>query len=303
MRNHHEKAGLECVRRPVKRRRRREAFTLVELLVVIAIISFLAALILPALPKAMEGARSVRCRSNLKQLQFCWEMYADDYGGVLCPNDWIDNEAGSNSQQLTQFSWCAGNARMDTTTANIQAGLLFSYNTSTAIYHCPSDMSTIEDASGNPLPPARTRSYNMSQSVNGLGLLPNPYIGGWPVDVFQPCFMKFGGITNPPPSQLFVFIDENEWTLSDDQFGYPMPNYMPGYWWDMPSNRHNQGANLSFADGHSERWHWAVPMIYDSGYIDGQPNAQQVPPEQMPDYTRIGNAMRIIPVDWSGTPH
>jgi prepilin-type processing-associated H-X9-DG protein len=274
------------------------------LLVVIAMIAILAALILPGLPKVLEEARCIQCRNNLKQLQVCWQMYGDDYGGVLCPNDWIDNEAGSNSQQLTEYSWCLGNARMDTTTANIQVGLLYPYNAATGIYHCPSDMSTIEDANGSPIFQARTRSYNMSQSVNGLGLMPNPYDnGGWPVDVVQPCFMKFSGITNPPPSRLFVFLDENEETLSDDQFGYPMPNYAPGCWWDMPSNRHDQGANFSFADGHSERWHWVVPMIYSSGYVDGQPNAQWVSPAQMPDYTRVGNAMRIIPVDWSGTPH
>jgi prepilin-type processing-associated H-X9-DG protein len=144
----------------------------------------------------------------------------------------------------------------------------------------------------------------MSQSVNGLGLMPEPNDPeGWAVDVIQPCFMKFSQITNPQPSQLFVFIDENEQTLSDDQFGYPMPNYMPGYWWDMPSNRHNQGANLSFADGHCERWHWVVPMIYDSGYTDDGPNVQPVPPQQMPDYNRVGHAMRIIPVDFTGTAH
>ena len=51
--------------------------------------------------------------------------------------------------------------------SGIQTGFLFPYDTSTGIYHCPSDMSTIVDANGNPLPQARVRSYNMSQSVNG----------------------------------------------------------------------------------------------------------------------------------------
>ena len=64
-------------------------------------------------------------------------------------------------------------------------------------------------------------------------------------------------ITKPSPARLFVFLDENEGTLSDDQFGYPMPNDIGRYWWDMPSNRHNQGADFSFADGHVEHWHWS----------------------------------------------
>jgi prepilin-type processing-associated H-X9-DG protein len=157
-------------------------------------------------------------------------------------------------------------------------------------------MSTIVDANGNPLPQARTRSYNMSQSVDGLGLSLDPGTGA-PVDVYQPCFMKFSQITNPQPSRLFVFIDENEDTLADDQFGYPMPNYDYGEWWDMPSNRHDQGANLSFADGHVEHWNWLVPMVYSSGYSDNGPNPQPVPAAQMPDYIRVGNDMRMKLID------
>jgi prepilin-type processing-associated H-X9-DG protein len=197
---------------------------------------------------------------------------------------------------MTKTSWCEGDARTDTNTANIRAGLLFPYNTSAAIYHCPADMSTIQDAYGNPLPQARTRSYNMSQSVNGYPLLIDNAGGGYYVDAFQPCFAKLSSVTNPTPSRLFVFIDENENTLEDDQFGFPMANYGYGWWWDMPSNRHNQGADLSFADGHIEYWHWKAPEINTAG-----PFVQVLPP-QMPDYVRVGNAMRQIPIDLFAYP-
>jgi prepilin-type processing-associated H-X9-DG protein len=196
------------------------------------------------------------------------------------------------------ISWCNGDARTDTTTSNLQTGLLYPYNRSPGIYHCPSDVSTIVDGDGNPLPLLRNRSYNMSQSVNGLGLFVDPtFNNDMAVDVTQPCFVKLSQVTNPPPDRLFVFLDENEGTLSDDQFGYAMPNYGYGSWWDMPSNRHNQGADLSFADGHVEYWRWVVPMLYTNPYSIYGPSAQAVPPSQMPDYARVGRAMRIKPVD------
>jgi prepilin-type processing-associated H-X9-DG protein len=225
----------------------------------------------------------------------CWIMYGDDNRGVLCPNDWIAAVGSAGVVgDMTNTSWCKGDARTDTDTAGIQSGLLYPYDTSTGIYHCPSDMSTIVDAFGNPISQPRNRSYNMSQSVNGYPMLIDPQ-SGYYVDAEQPCFAKFSAITNPTPSQLFVFIDENEGTLEDAQFGYPMANDGYGMWWDMPSNRHNQGGNLSFVDGHVEYWHWQAPEIASMPF-------QPVLPAQMNDYQRIGNAMRQILIDWSTPP-
>src|ERR1017187_4703260 len=117
-------------------RRKKNGFTLTELLVVIAVIAILAAMLLPALSKSKSRSQTIACLSNLRQLSTCWQLYTGDNNDLLVPND---NIAGGT----TGPSWCQGTGILETNTTVIESGLLFGYSRSTALYHCPADVSTV----------------------------------------------------------------------------------------------------------------------------------------------------------------
>jgi prepilin-type N-terminal cleavage/methylation domain-containing protein/prepilin-type processing-associated H-X9-DG protein len=239
--------GSRVARNPSGTRSR--AFTLIELLVVIAIIAILAALLLPALAKAKAAGQAASCLSNYKQIQLCWHMYADDNNDRMVPNHASGSAYARTAVWADKDTWLQGNAYMDLNTTNIQSGPLYSYNKCAGIYKCPGDKSTVQDLGQLP----RSRSVSMSVYMNWDDT------GG---NYTTYCWHKIAGIGNPGPSRAFVFVDEHENSISQSGFfvnnldKLQIFNTSMWTWITFPATRHSNGATLSFADGHVEKWKW-----------------------------------------------
>jgi prepilin-type processing-associated H-X9-DG protein len=88
---------------------------------------------------------------------------------------------------------------------------------------------------------------------------------------------KIGEILEP--SKAFVFLDEHHNSIDDGVFFFHSPGdegeiceareypsasrFYGAHWMTMPSDRHNQGCNFTFADGHAQHvlWRWPKKLI------------------------------------------
>jgi prepilin-type processing-associated H-X9-DG protein len=167
-------------------------------------------------------------------------MYADDNGDRLPPQNPGANNNGNMSSQAG--SWILGDVQLDLNSSNIEHGVLFPYNQSTAIYHCPADKSTVTGQKGLP----RTRSYSL-----------NWYLGTDPKVYYSPRIkLRSSEIVSPGPSLVYAFLDEDALSINDGTFWSPVEL---DNWGDLPATRHASGCNLSFADGHADPWRWRWP--------------------------------------------
>ncbi len=85
---------------------RRDGFTIVELLVVVSIIALLIAILLPAIGKARDAARTTQSQGNMRNLAVANDTYAADWADrqfTACPDD-----AGLTNGSGTQYNQTVG---------------------------------------------------------------------------------------------------------------------------------------------------------------------------------------------------
>ena len=230
-------------------------FTLIELLVVIVVMAIMAAILLPALSRGREQARSTACRSNMKQLALAFLMYSEDNGDTL---PW----AGAIGRAITSpenygADWCAtppemsglpmtpSSAGLPGFGHNAECGSIYPYVTSqprkefdpdfkepTQVYRCPG-IGRLGDA------------LRVNYSANGWMDPGRPF--GGTAGTVSARGLLITAVTDA--SRKVLLLNEDPGYMTSPAF--PPGPKKPGFSM-RDSYFHLDRANLAFMDGHIE---------------------------------------------------
>jgi prepilin-type N-terminal cleavage/methylation domain-containing protein/prepilin-type processing-associated H-X9-DG protein len=242
-------------------RRSVRGFTLIELLVVIGIIAILASLLLPALSGAKAKAKSVICKSNLRQQGFALLMYMEDQRRY--PGETV--VYGAQGQRREGYNWVPffaplqaylyrGGERSD--------GFAESTRQRT-VFHCPSRGR--QNIPSSPFGPQITlQAYEMGYSHNNVGTAGQIGVGkplGLSPIRFQPTDASGNYLTEVfiPVTASMIQAPANMIAIGDvvtvdEWFGFANAKFVAVPWMEKLGLRvadiHSQGANILFCDGH-----------------------------------------------------
>lgn len=270
-------------------------FTLIELLVVVAVIGVLAGLLLPALAKARNAAKTSVCIGNQRQLTLAWHLYVEDQGGRFPWSAVLHYSDGSVPAEELQSVWCRGVMSYSlfdppsdrTNLALLTApapGSLGGYTRNPLIYRCPSD-STPAFPERRRDRSIRVRSYSMNRNFG----FPQERVRDISVIHREADLRRHAG----GPAGLSLFWDESEGSIDDTGFGDPTIHPNEYVLEGVPSTRHRNAGTVSFVDGHVEVHRWTDPkLIANSHRVEVGLHTAMAPGS--PDFIWIVNAMRTV---------
>ena len=239
---------------------KRNGFTLIELLVVVSIIALLVSILLPALGKAREQAKSAVCMSHLRQIGIAIPMYGMDHSDYMPPYKSVSHytadgsftdPGGTTYMQYDCYTllttWFFPGAYSDP--ARDGDGFLGIYLSTDAeglngILYCPSMKSGLNSAiftTGGIEDVWYVDKYR-SYAMNLAGVV--DMVDGWRAPI------KFGKVGNP--AELVFMCDGNgraPYVWSPRALGYDIV----GNTATTPAlDRHNNKFNAVIVDGHVE---------------------------------------------------
>jgi len=260
-------------------------FTLMELLVVLATTGLLVVLVLPTLGFSKGKSQAVYCLNHFNQLIQACAMYTRDNQGLYPPNP-------DDGNTIPGYDWCAGDVSgwMPNIAAggNAEAGnssyltnpaysLLALYlNRSATVFKCPADPRYCL-YNGKVVPVVRSVSANAGVGTVDASWLTagvhsgrptTPVPGSWLTGNHSEThsqyatFGKSTSFTNCSPSDIWVYVDDDPWTINDASMSViaALPEFI-----DYPSTQHQNATSFAFADGHSELHKWqSTVLIHES---------------------------------------
>lgn len=238
-------------------------FTLVELLVVISIIALLLAMLMPALQRARESAKTIVCRQNTKQMGVASALYSNDYGDAIVSSDAAYNyPAGSPPSQLHDYMWYDTLMPYIGTKAAAYGTALKWKKGNVQVFKCPSQTDAFALQNGGILygmdPINCTQFYDPGTSP------PPNFKYSWPVNIVKRSSVKQPAIRMHIADSMDQTAKQVSAALKAKyMLRIPVPPNGPitvvlytrmlGWAIDAPvSDRHKGGSNVLFIDGHTE---------------------------------------------------